>query len=203
MNKSCFRLPIPEIFQAAQYLQSALESHLMENYEKAQELIIAADMSEIWEWVESIIGKKSLYIEYFWNVSNMPTLEKSMRVPLRMPNSWDKKRLHDHYGYCCQFCWTPVIRSEVRDRIRKKYPTAHRWWKTNASRHNAFFALWAQYDHIIPHARGGTNDPENMILTCSACNFWRVSYLLEEVWISLPSEIKKWPIGWNWLENFI
>ncbi|TXG75932.1 hypothetical protein E6Q11_05910 [Candidatus Dojkabacteria bacterium] len=34
---------------------------------------------------------------------------------------------------------------------------------------------------MIPHARGGDNSLENMILTCSACNFGRMNLLLEEV----------------------
>jgi hypothetical protein len=41
-----------------------------------------------------------------------------------------------------------------------------------------------------------------MILTCTACNYWRRHLLLEEVGIILPEATKKCD-DWNWLENFI
>jgi hypothetical protein len=44
MKRICFRLPIPEIFQAAQYLQSSVVFHLAGEYEKANECIVSADM---------------------------------------------------------------------------------------------------------------------------------------------------------------
>lgn len=127
MNRACFRLPIPEMLQSAQYLQDALESHLMGDYKKASDLIVAADIPEIGMWVESVIGKKSPYIERICTVSDVPILEKSMRIPIRMPNISEKRKIHDMYGYCCQFCGTPVIRPEIRDSIRKQYPDALRW----------------------------------------------------------------------------
>lgn len=200
--KFCFRLPIPEIFQASKYLENAVKYHNNGEYEDARNCIASADIPEIWEWVESIIGKRSPYIQHTHNVAEVPALAKHERIPLRMPNNAEKQKIHDKYWYCCQFCGTPVIRPEIRNKIRTKYPDVLRWWKTNASRHNAFFALWAQYDHIIPYARGGDNSLDNMILTCTACNFWRMNYLLEEVGIILPRDIKIC-YNWNWLESFI
>ena len=203
MQRICFREPIPEIFESAKLLDTAVVKHLEWHFEAAHSLIVAADIPEISEWVESILGKKSPYIQFHSIDSSPPILQKNMRIPIRMPNKGEKQKIHKVYWYCCQFCGIPVVRPEIRDRIRRQYPDALRWGKTNASRHAGFFALWAQYDHIVPHARGGDNSFENLILTCSACNSGRMNYMLEEVWIMRPSFVKKPPIDWNWLENFI
>ena len=40
--------------------------------------------------------------------------------------------------------------------------------------------MWAQYNHILPHAHGGRSDLENVYLTCAACNYGRGNYLLEK-----------------------
>ena len=95
------------MFQAARYLQDALESHLAGDYEKTADSIVAADIPEIGMWVESIIGKKSSYIQHICTVSDVPVLEKSKRVPIRMPSASEKKKIHEMYGYephppCCQ-----------------------------------------------------------------------------------------------------
>jgi hypothetical protein len=38
------------------------------------------------------------------------------------------------------------------------YPNALTWGTKNTDQHAAFQAMWAQYDHIIPHGRDVTND---------------------------------------------
>lgn len=59
----CFRDPIPEIFDAARYLDAAVSAHLTGRRDLAEELIRLADMPAIWEWTESLWGKKSPYVQ--------------------------------------------------------------------------------------------------------------------------------------------
>lgn len=204
MLRHCFREPIPEIFEAAILLQKAVQYHREWNRNKADELFTEANNPEIKDWVESIIWKKSPYIRYR-EVSKSPqVLQKEKRVPARMPNREEMKSIHERDWYQCRFCWTPVIRKEIREKIIKFYPDSIHWWKTNMSRHAAFFAMWAQYDHIIPHARWGNNTLDNLVLTCTACNFWRMNYTLEEVGILYPKDFTIPTIpDWNWLEDFV
>ncbi len=61
------------------------------------------------------------------------------------------------------------------------YPTALSWGRTNQTRHAAFQAMWLQYDHLPPHARGGDNGLDNVIITCAPCNCARVNYTVAEV----------------------
>ncbi len=202
MFRKCFREPIPEIFQAADILSTAVEFHISWNINEAKKLFTQANNIEVKKWVESIIGKNSPYIQYNKIPGSLPPIPKENREILRMPNIEEKWKIHKRDWYFCRFCWTPVIRAEIRNKIIKAYPNELPWWKTNISRHSAFFAMWAQYDHIIPHARWGDNSLDNLVLTCTACNFWRMNYTLDEVWIFHPDFSIVSDNPWKGLENF-
>ena len=58
------------------------------------------------------------------------------------------------------------------------------------------------YDHLLPHARGGTNDFENMLVTCAPCNCGRDNLTLEEVGLSDPRLREPVRSAWDGLERF-
>jgi 5-methylcytosine-specific restriction endonuclease McrA len=184
--RACFRDPVPELFDAARYLDAAVSAHLSGHRALADELIRAADLPAVGEWTESLWGSKSPFVGY-GEVSEEPPLPStSERVPTRMPTTQEKLQLRLRDGYHCRFCGSPVIRREVRELMRKTYPQALRWGRTNDSQHVAFQAMWLQYDHVVPHARGGDNSLDNIVVTCAPCNFGRMDKLLDEVGLSDP-----------------
>ena len=200
-ERLCLRVPIPEIAVAAQLLVDAASAHLLGDTEKAKELILMADLPEIREWVESIWGKASPYLQWRPVTAAPVVLDKTERVQLRMPSSEEKGLLLQRDGYHCRFCGIPVIRREVRLKLRKLYPSALVWGKTNATQHAAFQAMWAQYDHILPHARGGNNDLRNIVVTCAPCNFGRMDFTLEELGLSDPRAREPIRSDWDGLER--
>jgi hypothetical protein len=125
-----------------------------------------------------------------------------MRIPLRMPTPEEKRALHERDGYHCRFCSIPVIRKEIRRRMIAVYPEEAVWGRKNAEQHAALQAMWAQYDHILPHSRGGTNDLSNMVVTCAPCNFGRMEFTLEEVGLADPREREPVRSAWDGLERF-
>ena len=198
----CLREPIAEIAEAARHLDAAVTAHLQGDSRLAGDLIRLADMPVIREWVESLWGKSSPYVQYR-PVPDAPlALSNELRGTERMPTAKEKKALHLRDGYHCRFCGIPVIRSEIRLRIRKAYPHALPWGRYNKDQHAAFQAMWAQYDHVLPHARGGTNDPSNVVLTCAPCNFGRMNYTLEEVALVDPRTREPVQTSWDGLERF-
>jgi hypothetical protein len=197
---ACFREPIPEIFEAAQQLDAAVSAHLSGNSAQAEHYIRLADAPAIRDWVESILGKGAPYVVVQATTGLNPATE--MRVNARMPTAAEKRQLHQRDGYLCRFCGLPVIRPEVRNSIKRQYPNALRWGKRNVERHAAFFAMWAQYDHLMPHARGGTNSLGNLVVTCAACNYGRGGYTLAEVGLSNPLERSVIQLKWDGLERF-
>ena len=118
-----------------------------------------------------------------------------------MPDSSIKRQLIGRDGYHCRLCGIPVIREEVRKRLHALYPDALPWAAGNINQHAAFQVLWLQYDHLVPHARGGSNDLDNMLIACAACNFGRMQYTLEEVGFAPVSSIERTHSSWDGLER--
>lgn len=200
--RTCLRAPIPEIEFAAGLLELGVEAHDKGKATIAAELFRAADMPVVRAWLYSVWGKKSPHTQYRPVAEPLPYLPKEGRSPLRNPTAATKAAIHARDGFYCRFCKMPVISGSVRSRIRKAYPSAVQWESTNATQHAAFQCMWAQYDHIVPHARGGDSEIGNVYLTCAACNYGRGNYALEEVGIAHPDShpIRTGP--WNGLESF-
>jgi len=200
--KRCFRNPIPEIYESATLLDKAVDEHLKNNKEKARELIIKANKPEIREWTESIWGAKSPHIEYLTVEKPLPNLKKIERFETRMPDKILKQKMIDRDGYNCVFCGIPLIRSVIRKKIQEQYPNALEWNRRNIEQHSAFQAMWLQYDHLVPHSRGGLNNLNNLVITCAPCNFGRMQYTVEENNLINPFSRERIKSKWDGLERF-
>jgi 5-methylcytosine-specific restriction endonuclease McrA len=186
--RTCIREPISEIADAARFLDAAVSAHLEDRRDVADDLIRQANMPVIREWVKSIWGKKSPYVQYRRVGSTVSEIPEAERLKERMPSHAQKQALLQRDGYHCRFCGIPVIRTEIRNRIRAVYPEALPWGRRNIEQHAAFQAMWVQYDHLVPHASNGTNDLENIVITCGPCNFGRMNYSLAEVSLIDPRD---------------
>ena len=199
--RRCLIDPIPEISDAAIMLDAAVSAHLRGDALEAERLLRLADMPLIAEWTESMWGRSHMMPAA--KASDAPFLPKDQRVPARMPTKEQKRMLHERDGYHCRFCGIPVIRVEIRNKLRSLYPSAVRWGKTNAEQHAALQAMWAQYDHVLPHARGGDNSLENVIVTCAPCNFARMNSMVGEVGLLDPRGYDPVRSNWDGLERLI
>ena len=199
--KPCFREPIAEILDTARYLDAAASAHLSGRREIAAALFQIANCDTSRVWLESIWGAKSPYVQ-LTPLPDLP-LEPAHRVQSRMPNKAQMAQLHARDGYHCRYCGIPVIRPEVRKKVCQLYPEQVTWGSTNASQHAGFQTLWAQYDHVLPHAYGGTNDLDNLVVSCAACNFGKMSYRLEELGLSDPRERPPLQSRWDGLERLL
>lgn len=197
--KRCFREPIPEIYDVARYLDAATYAHLEGQHDIASKLFELSNNHKVRAWLESIWGKGSPYVI----INKLPPVEPQSKVEARMPTSAQIKELHARDGFHCRFCGIPVIRAEVRKKAAELYPLTVTWGRSNASQHAAFQALWAQYNHVVPHSAGGTNELENLVVTCAACNFGKMSYRLEELGLQDPREFAPVRSNWDGLERLL
>jgi hypothetical protein len=197
ITKRCFREPIPEIFDAARYLDAAVSAHLAGQLKIAEELFVLANIKEVWDWVDSIWGRKSAYV----TVEKNPSLHTQPKAKARMPSATMKRELRVRDGHHCRFCGIPVIRSEVRSALKKAYPKAIPWEGTTITQHAGFECLWLQYDHVVPHSAGGDNSLENLVITCAACNFGKMSFTLEELGLLDPRTFPPVQSTWDGLER--
>jgi 5-methylcytosine-specific restriction endonuclease McrA len=200
--RKCIREPIPEITIAAGYLDEAVSAHLLGKFKSAAELIRRADMPIIREWTDSLWGSNSPYVRYRDIANAPPHVVRKRGVKERSPTEDVKRVLLLRDGHHCRFCGIPLIRKEVRIRIMEKYPDVLLWKRKNIEQHAAFQAMWVQYDHIIPYARGGNSNIENMVITCAPCNYARMQYTLEEVGLIDPRMHGPVRSRWDGLERF-
>ena len=200
--RQCISSPPSQIAEAARYLDAAVTAHLHGDASLAEQLFRAADMPEIYNWLKPIWADSDRHLRLS-DSAPTPSIRKDLRVKVRMPSRIEKEQIHQRDGYACRFCGMPVIRPEIRARIRKAYPASLRWGRKEAEQHAAFQAMWAQYDHVLPHALGGTNDLDNLVLACAACNFGRGGYSLDDVGVEDPRQRPIPQSHWDGLERFI
>ena len=205
-NRRCLREPITEIADAARLLDAAVTVHLLGLRNIAEELIRLADMPALRDFGESLWGPKSSYVQYRAVPAAPPSLSKDQRAKERMPSAAVEAALFQRDGYHCRFCGIPVIRKQVRQRIREAYPCALRWGSTNAKQHAAFQLMWAYADHVVPHARGGNSSIDNLVIACAGCNFGRtygsICCTLEEQGLIDPRTHERVNSTWDGLERF-
>ena len=202
--KRCFREPIVEIFEAARLLDAAVSAHALTRHDLAEELIRLADMPVIADWSNSIWGPGGPWSRPRKLEGQPPFLPESQRTTTRMPNKSERAALVARDGFCCRFCQMPLVRKQARDAIRAVYPNALRWGDSNknSEQHAAFQAMWLQYDHVLPHSRGGTNEASNMLITCASCNYGRWHFTLDEVELLDPRSFEIQTLAWDGLERF-
>jgi 5-methylcytosine-specific restriction endonuclease McrA len=207
--RQCMRDPVAEIFHAAFLLDLAVGAHLADDKSRAASLFRAADMPAVRAWTESLWGSKAAnpeqwtYHRYRKIPHAPPHLPPAERVPDRDPSSPEKRAIVERYGRHCMFCGIPLIRKEVRHAIQKAYPDHVQWDSgNNLKQHAAFQCMWMQFDHVLPHSRGGDNSIENVIVTCAPCNYGRGSWTLAEVGLEDPRERVSFTTSWDGIERF-
>lgn len=75
--------------------------------------------------------------------------------------------------------------------------------KTNEDNHFGLANLSATLDHIIPHKRGGNNEPDNLVTACGPCQFGRGHFLLEEVQLEDPRTCAPKKDDWDGLTRLL
>jgi hypothetical protein len=200
--RTCLSDPIPEIFEAAGDLDAAVSAHLEGKRALADELIRRADVPAITEWTESLWGKGGPWSQPLPVESRLAFVPNDQRSKPRMPGRAGIAALVARDGFHCRFCGIPVVRAEMRMLMRAAYPEALRWGAGNADQHAGFQALWLTYDHLLPHARGGTSELGNMLITCQPCNCGRSNLTLEEVGLADPRLREPIRSAWDGLERF-
>ncbi len=201
--KDCFRDPIPELFDVARFLDAAVSAHILGQYDLAEAMLRAANMDVVRDYTESIWGAKSPYVIRQPSTSEPAAVEQSARVEQRMPNKAAMQQLIERDGYRCRFCGVPVIPVDVRIKLVELYPNAVQWGRKNIDQHAGLQALWLQYDHVVPHASGGTNDLSNLVITCAPCNYGKDSYCIEDLGLTDPRSRSPIPTPWDGLTRLL
>lgn len=198
--RRCLREPIAEIETASRLLYAAAAAHVAGKQTEVVALLKESNLEAVRAWTESLWGKNGEYAVR-GSFQADPPVHRASRA--RMPGVALQRRLHAEGGYYCRFCGIPVIRREVREFFRKAYPEVRLWGTKNSEQHAAFQCMWAQYDHVVPHSRGGSNEHTNLVVTCAPCNYGRMQYTLSEAGLEDPRHRAPRVGPWTGLEEIL
>ncbi len=119
---------------------------------------------------------------------SVPLQPKTDKSLLRMPGKAVTDQVFARDGWRCRFCGVRLVVPPARKALAIAVPDALCWQGPNAALHAAFLYVSATLDHVVPHARGGTNDMDNLVAACWPCNFGRGGYLLEQMGLIDPRQ---------------
>ena len=132
-----------------------------------------------------------------------PALRKNERNRRRKASWQQERELIARDDHRCRFCGIPLIDKNIRAAMRVYYPDELPWGGTDDSCHAAFLCMWVQYDHVLPHSRGGRTDLDNLVITCGPCNCGRGEWALEEAGLIDPGARPVEQTSWDGLGRFI
>lgn len=195
--------PIPEFDLAAKLLDAAAEAVLLGQLDHAASLIVGADFPKIMDYTKRIVGKMSQ--EVHRQTRRPIVLPKGERDKIRMPSEKVQEDIFMRDGWRCRFCCVKVVSKKARSVLVKRFPNETHWGPKEFLRHSALYSMTASLDHVLPHSRGGTNDPENLVTACYCCQFGRGEWTLEESELLDPRNFVPVVDAWDGLSrlNFL
>jgi hypothetical protein len=87
--------------------------------------------------------------------------------------------------------------------MHKLYPASLRWERNDDHQHAAFQAMAVNYDHMLAHCWGGQTDLDNIVISCSPCNYGRMEQTFERVGLSDPRTRDTIRSSWDGLERLL
>ena len=181
------------------------------NTHEAIVAIETGDLSRACQKWESVDGEKLLRL---WNIENESPKSEVMSWPeiikpaingplAENPSDALKKKVYERDGYRCRYCTMHVFTRNKRSRILlliqefpELTPGLH---LVNGSLHgsgknggikNVDYAkfLWslAAPDHVVPRSQGGQTDLDNLVTSCSGCNYSKMDLTLEQMNVKSP-----------------
>jgi 5-methylcytosine-specific restriction endonuclease McrA len=200
MMRRCLLEPVPQLLVAANLLTEAVAAHCGGDKRDAARLLLASDFAEIGAWYRTIVGP--LNPDVHGRPPNPPLLPLNERKQPRMPTAETKRTIIARDGTHCRFCESPVIPKDVILAISREYPQEGCWSTVAAEQHRFFQAMTLQFDHVMPHSRGGDSSAENVVITCAACNYGRINWTVAEVALIDPRTMPIKKTLWDGLRSF-
>ncbi len=202
--RRCLLAPPPQVWRASEYLLEAAHLHNSGDKRGAAERFRAANLAVIGDWFAKVVGPYSESIHGPRpSILEPPKLPMHVRKRPRMVGSADKRAIVARDGFHCRFCEMPVLPKETIKTVSRTYPDDAPWTDIAAEQHRFFQAANLQYDHIVPHSRGGESSIDNMVVTCAVCNYGRMSNTLAESFLFDPRTFPVRRSNWDALECFV
>lgn len=108
----------------------------------------------------------------------------------------------DHY--ICRYCGTRVIAPSVLVAYSRLSGSDAFWIGRPVNRrHGTVLAFRAYVDHVVPHAKGGLTDANNLVTACWSCNYGKRSYDLVSLMLDDPGSRAVPDSSWQGLTEYL
>ena len=202
--RPCLLHPIDELKTATLLLDNAANAILSNDLVSARNFIVQANIPAVWHYARRVMGKYDDEIHRFDRLGLMSSpVAKIPRIKARMPSPTLTMDIYRRDGFRCRYCQMPVIIPAARTVMMTAAPDVLLWPAKDDQKHAAFYALTSVVDHLVPHARGGTNDPDNLVTSCQSCNYGKGNYLIEELELLDPREREPIVNDWDGLTRLL
>lgn len=119
-----------------------------------------------------------------WSRNVIASIAKALREAYetgrvsRRPRAYNTHKLQElvgeRDGWTCHYCGVMLVPSTyhyleatpLKQVVESGSPNEV-WAKKRLSKRGT---LYATIDHVIPHSKGGSDEPDNLVLSCSYCN---------------------------------
>lgn len=118
------------------------------------------------------------------------TIQKATLLQVAVRDQWT-----------CRYCDLRVLSPRLLREMHRRLPSVLPLGDSGVDDHPAYMILRWTYDHVVPHAAGGTNDPQNLVTSCGACNFNKGNCTLDELRLSDPRLRDAATSGWGGLSG--
>ena len=200
--KQSIKTPIPEIFETYEILSNAVDAHISGDFANAERLFEEANSQIVWNWTNPHWEKVHLNVVSKHPEGDIPSVPRVTRDPIRGVPQAIKSLVLQRDGHRCRYCGIPVIDKGIWDVARTLYPAAVAYTPSDPrSQHAGFQCMWLQYDHVVPHSRGGRSDQANVVVTCALCNFGKWDFTLRQLDIADPRLRPPESAAWDGLER--
>ena len=129
------------------------------------------------------------------NLPNLSPLPPISRSGSRTISCSKQLEIFARDAFTCRYCGKRTIFVPVLRLLSSLFPTEfpfHLNWKM-ADCHIGYWRDGASCDHLIPVARGGSSDPNNLVTACYMCNSIKQNWLVEELrWELLTPNDPSW-----------
>lgn len=150
---------------------------------KAQLALVRSD--DLRRWVAHH-GEQSGYRRANHFVRNLKNTGKAVVDRKRPASASQEKLVYERDSYRCRYCSSRVVPGVVLKLFSQVMEDDFGITGTRQEHHGAAVALRACADHVVPHARGGRTNEENLVTACWPCNFSKAGYAVEEIGIEDP-----------------
>lgn len=131
------------------------------------------------------------------------SIDKSLRDPVRSPIRL-QNIVFERDGYKCRYCGNKLISQDfIRLFIKKLDSNLFQRGETNLKTHGIIHIAWPVADHVVPWAKGGKTNLDNLVTSCAACNYGKDGYTIEQIKINNPFDRKPQLDSWSGLTDKI